>query len=156
MFKATEETTLNRMLPSFEIRLQSTPLSVRSGLSAIIGALQPLQLDPDERAVVELVLAEALNNVVEHAYQQDRQDGPIRVVCTHDHNGLHLNIWDAGQAMKGHTLPFGNAPVTDCDLGDMPEGGFGWFLIRDLAKDVRYHRENGENQLELRLAIATH
>jgi serine/threonine-protein kinase RsbW len=42
------------------------------------------------------------------------------------------------------------------DLMDLPEGGFGWFLIKDLAKDVVYARVEGENRLQLRVAVAVH
>ena len=44
--------------------------------------------------------------------------------------------------------------VEDVPMQDMPEGGFGWFLIKDLAKDVTYHRVKAENHLSLRLAVA--
>jgi serine/threonine-protein kinase RsbW len=38
-------------------------------------------------------------------------------------------------------------------LGDMPEGGFGWLIIRQLARDVAYVREDGVNQLSFRIAV---
>ena len=50
--------------------------------------------------------------------------------------------------------PLGAAANLNVDLCDMPEGGFGWFLIKDLAKDVTYHRVEPENHLSLRLAVA--
>ena len=34
---------------------------------------------------------------------------------------------------------------------DLPEGGFGWHVIRTLSKDLHYRRENGRNQLSFRL-----
>ena len=30
---------------------------------------------------------------------------------------------------------------------DLPEGGFGWFLIRSLTRDLTYLREDGYNML---------
>lgn len=50
--------------------------------------------------------------------------------------------------------PLGLAAKTDVDFMDMPEGGFGWFIIKDLAKDIVYRRQNGENLLDLRIAVA--
>ena len=41
----------------------------------------------------------------------------------------------------------------DVAFEDLPEGGFGWFLIQDLAKDVLYARVENENRLSLRLAV---
>ena len=37
---------------------------------------------------------------------------------------------------------------------DLPEGGFGWFLIRQLAWDVRYVREGRTNRLFLAIDLA--
>jgi serine/threonine-protein kinase RsbW len=102
-------------MPPVEISLHSSTFDVRAALDKFLVGLDPLGLEPEERAAVELVLAEALNNIIEHAY-----------------------------------------PAVEVDLVDMPEGGFGWFLIKDLAKDVAYVRVNGENWLKLRVAVALH
>ena len=40
--------------------------------------------------------------------------------------------------------PFGFAPDVTVALDDLPEGGFGWFLIKDLARDVSYERQGNE------------
>ena len=56
--------------------------------------------------------------------------------------------------MPNGQLPLGMAQDVDVDMMDLPDGGFGWFLIKDLAKDVRYHRIGEVNQLDLRLAVA--
>ena len=64
-----------------------------------------------------------------------------------------FRIEDTGRPMPGGETPLGQAANLDVDLEDLPEGGFGWFLIRDLAKDVNYSRADGTNVLDLRLAI---
>ena len=55
--------------------------------------------------------------------------------------------------MPDGQTPVGAAADLDVDFCDMPEGGFGWFLIKDLAKDVNYHREGVQNHLHLRIAV---
>ena len=40
-------------------------------------------------------------------------------------------------------------------IGALPEGGFGWLIIRRLAHDVRYLRQSGVNELSFRLAVGT-
>ena len=43
--------------------------------------------------------------------------------------------------------------VGNANIHDMPEGGFGWLIIRQLAHDVRYARHEGVNQLSFRIAV---
>ena len=141
-------------LPPFEITVKSGRLAVRHALQRLLDRLGPLELELEEASTVELVLAEALNNIVEHAYGAQRGAGPICIRCTHKTDGLHLRILDQGSIMPDGPLPkVANATPTTlrCDL---PEGGFGWFMIQDLAKDVTYARIGAENRLDLRLAVA--
>lgn len=142
------------LLPPFSLSVLSSELAVREALAGVITGLAPLSLDVEEVATVELVLAEALNNIVEHAYPEGSDGGEIRVICRHAQNGLHLTLHDFGAPMPDGQIPIGMAPELDCDVMDMPEGGFGWFLIKDLAKDVQYRREGAANLLDLRLAVA--
>lgn len=137
----------------FEISLSSEEEEVRDALGRLLVALGPLELDIEEAGTVELVIAEALNNIVEHAYAPDAS-GPIWIKCKHRTDGLHLCIADEGEMMPNGQLPLGMAQDVDVDMMDLPDGGFGWFLIKDLAKDVRYHRIGEVNQLDLRLAVA--
>jgi serine/threonine-protein kinase RsbW len=141
-------------LPAFQVSVQSSELAVREALKQLLDGLVPLHLDIEEAGTVELVMAEALNNIVEHAYPQGDDSGPITIVCNHRRDGLHMTITDRGHGMPDGRTPLG-APV-DIDVMpcDIPEGGFGWFLIKDLAKDVQYQRVELENRLSLRLAVA--
>lgn len=144
------------VLPPFEVFAHSSTFAVREALDRFLVALTPLSLDSEEHAAVEMVLAEALNNIVEHAYPSVLNDGPIRITGDHHHDGLHIHIVDEGLAMPDGKLPLGLAPAIDMGILDLPEGGFGWFLIRDIAKDVVYARVGHENQLKLRVAVALH
>jgi serine/threonine-protein kinase RsbW len=143
-------------LPPVEVSLCSGDFAVREALQKLLAALGPLELEPEEKIAVELVVAEALNNIVEHAYPDLVEGGPIKIECRHRRDGLHINIVDQGEAMPNGQTPLGLAPRVDVNLTDLPEGGFGWFLIKDLAKDVAYARINGENRLHLRVAVAVH
>ncbi|MBD3665689.1 ATP-binding protein [Sulfitobacter sp. TSTF-M16] len=142
------------MLAPFDVSVISSEHAVRDALRDVIHGLGPLGLDIEEVGTVELVLAEALNNIVEHAYPPDAQGGPIHVTCRHRQKGLFFTIRDRGKAMPDGQIPLGMVQDVNVDVMDMPEGGFGWFMIRDLAKDVAYQRQGCENELQLRLAIA--
>ncbi|WP_187428203.1 Serine-protein kinase RsbW [Roseobacter fucihabitans] len=141
------------LLPAFEFSVQSSEMAVREALRKFLNALDPLNLDEEAAGTVELVLAEALNNIVEHAYPQQESCGPIALSCNHLADGLHVRIVDEGKEMPGGAEPSGNQASLDVDHGDLPEGGFGWFLIHDLAKDVKYQRIGVKNQLSIRLAV---
>jgi serine/threonine-protein kinase RsbW len=140
-------------LPAFEITLESSACAVRGALRQILQGLAPLKLEQEEIDAVELVMAEVLNNVVEHAYPEDSKPKDIKVRCTHEPNGLFIRIVDHGIAMPDGKIPLGALSSNDVALEDLPEGGFGWFLIRHLARDVAYERGTGENRLSLRIAV---
>lgn len=141
-------------LPAFRICVQSSEMAVREALKKLLDGLRPLSLDIEEAGTVELVMAEALNNIVEHAYPKGDPNGPISITCEHARDGLHMTVVDRGRAMPDGITPLGTPVDVDVAFNEMPEGGFGWFLIKDLAKDVRYNRATPENRLSLRLAVA--
>ena len=138
----------------FAVCLQSGKNAAREALHQVTDRLSPLALSAEELSTVELVLAEALNNIVEHAYPPDASEGPIEVRCSHQRDGLHFALIDEGHPMPDGQAPIGLLPDHEVDIEDLPEGGFGWFLIQDLAKDVVYQRFENKNELRLRVAVA--
>jgi len=140
-------------LPPFTVVLKGVEDAVRDGLARAMDGLAALALTTDEASNVELVLAEALNNVVEHALAGSRGQTQIEIRLRHDAAGLHITIVDFGQPMPAGKAPRGRAPNVEVDLGDMPEGGFGWFMIQTLAESVGYARTENANHLTLTLAV---
>lgn len=125
--------------------LPSDADAVRDGLRDALG-LSPLdRLSDDDRGTAEIVLAEVLNNVVEHAYAT--HSGDIRLFLSLGDGSLHCVIEDEGHPMPGGNPPAGNLP----DPKEMPEGGFGWHLIRILSSDLRYERDGRCNRLSFSL-----
>ncbi|QUJ76484.1 ATP-binding protein [Sulfitobacter albidus] len=138
----------------FVVRVPGSEAAVREGLAEVMAHLAPLALSPDDSGTVELVLAEALNNIVEHALAQTCELHDIRVEGRRDPAGLHLLISDPGTPMPGGQAPAGAPPQIDLPTQTLPEGGFGWFMIQTLAQDVRYARIGAENRLSLRLPLS--
>jgi len=128
----------------------ATPLTVRDSLHRML-ALPPLaRLSDDRRGTAELVLAEVLNNVAEHAYGS--RPGLVTVSITQTSQGLRCVIVDQGKAMPGGTLPEGRLPGrSGLALDDLPEGGFGWRLIHSLTTYLVYSRAEGCNHLQFLL-----
>ena len=131
------------------------PYSVREALAMML-ALPPLcTLGPEGRGTAEIVLAEVLNNIAEHAYA-DRV-GLVAVTISPGARGLSCLLVDQGLAMPGNRLPEGLLPPSrqpggqEVSLDDLPEGGFDWHLIRSLTQDLTYLRSEGENRVSFLL-----
>lgn len=136
---------------SLTLVFQADPASVRRALQGMLTCPPLSCLHGEDRGVAELVLAEVLNNVAEHAYGE--AGGKVEVRLQHDPGGLRCLIVDDGREMPGGQLPEGRLPVgEDTALEDLPEGGFGWHLIRTLCADLTYARVGGQNHLAFVLA----
>lgn len=118
--------------------------TVRSVLRTTLADLQSVLPDPARSGDVELVLAEVLNNIVEHAYRGSSK-GPVDLSAETCKNGIRFMIADSGRPMPNDSLPTGARTELNCAFADLPEGGFGWILVRELAQDLQYRRENGIN-----------
>ncbi len=123
-------------------------MEARHCICAVVARLKDLGLAPERAGDVELVLAEAINNIVEHAYAGG-DPGEVRVQAALSDDSLVIRLSDDGAALPEERIPAARLPDADGDLDDLPEGGFGWFLIRSLTSAVRYERSEGSNQLAL-------
>ena len=141
------------LLPPFSVSLAGVEDAVREGLAKTISCLAPLELSVDEAGTVELVLAEALNNVVEHALAETNKPSKIQIQGAPCARGLCVTVIDHGAPMPTGFAPGAIAPEVDVATSEMPEGGFGWFMIHTLAQDVQYARIGTANHLMLRLAV---
>jgi len=135
------------------LRFPGLPDRVRAALRQVHRHLTTLPLPTDRQASIELVVAEALNNIAEHAYA-DAAPGAITLIARHDDDRLSIVLRDTGRPLPGLAPPAGAPPDLDVATADLPEGGYGWFLIRDLTDDVGYLRQGGENQLTLEFSTA--
>jgi serine/threonine-protein kinase RsbW len=112
-----------------DLRPRLTALALESGLDSAA--------DPFANAVTE-----ALNNCVEHAYG-DVRGRPIELTWTADAHGVRAALRDWGKSME--RLPLGTCP----DPLSMPDGGWGWFIIRSCTDEVLYSNGPDGNLLTL-------
>lgn len=137
--------------PEARLRFAAEPYAVRAALEGVMGLLGPRNLSEDARGRVEIVLAEVLNNICEHAVVRDHGQVEIRIRSEPDH--LAFLVIDDGEPMPGRRLPCPPMdPESFVDL--LPEGGYGWFLIRSQSEGLAYRRDRGRNRLSFRLRIA--
>lgn len=122
---------------------------MRKALCQARAALIRAGFDGERGDEAELVLAEALNNVVEHAYA-DAPEGQILLQIHADAQRAVLQIRDSGHEMPGGVPPAGRFEIGS-DHATLSEGGYGWHLIRRLSETVCYRRCGSTNCLELRL-----
>ena len=134
-----------------QTRFKATFRWVRRIIHESMEALEPYGLSAEEMGTIEIVLAEALNNVVEHAYP-DEGTGEVALSLRLRNSGLMVEIRDQGRPMPNGRAPIGDHPMSEED-DLMPEGGYGWYLIRELVRDLIYDRRDDENILIFRLAI---
>ncbi|WP_278921986.1 MULTISPECIES: ATP-binding protein [Pseudophaeobacter] len=136
------------MAEIFACSFTATELDARSGISAVMERLREIDL-PDERAGdVQIALAEAVNNVVEHAYA-GTEKGDVRIKCNLYPQELRIQICDAGFPLTDCALPPGEPADLSGPIETLPEGGFGWFLIRELTSRLHYERLGRNNRLSL-------
>lgn len=138
--------------PIFQHSLRADSLAVREALHAALTRFLQ-EMSADEAGTLELILAEVLNNIVEHSYTGSG-DGTISISIVRDRKGLSCAVSDDGVPLPEDCL----RQVRGDDPGrpppsTLPEGGFGWFLIRDLAEDLGYSRKDGHNLLAFRIPL---
>lgn len=126
------------------LELDSSPLGVRRALDRLLTDSALSGMSEERRGALWTVLAEVLNNIVEHAYARD--DGLIRLNLWQQGSDLAVEVVDQGAPMPGLCLPKGHLAEIGA-FDDLPEGGFGWFLIRSMTQDLRYDRVGAENRL---------
>ncbi|MFB9150853.1 ATP-binding protein [Roseovarius ramblicola] len=141
-----------RMSAGIDLHAAADGMSVRALLAELRARLRARGLPEAACGTVEIVLAEALNNIVEHAYG-DAGAGAIGLHAALGPAGLICTLRDRGAALPAPHLPAGRPPDMGTDPGALPEGGFGWFLIRSLTREVRYDRVDGTNRLTLRFDL---
>lgn len=133
--------------------MASTSLEVRAALQRFCARAAGLGLSADACMALEIVLAEALNNIVEHSYRE-HPSGWIVAEAECVGGWVVCRLTDGGDAMPGGTPPSAGPDPADRAAG-LPEGGFGWQMIRDLAHHVNYAREGEVNRLLFSLPVGS-
>ena len=105
---------------------------------------------------LELVLAELMNNVAEHAPVTGKERPhrvPVIHLCVVRHKGgLACALTDDGTSLPDECVLPRSLPAAIPD--DLPEGGFGWFLIQDLTQALCYYRRESRNYLAFNIPFA--
>ncbi len=117
--------------------------SIDSGRRWTARCAQGAGVDEDVVAELELVLTEALSNIIRHAYEGD-PDQEIHLTLAISERVIALSLRDTGR-------PFDESAYRPPDLDQPGAGGYGVQLISDLMDEV--HRKplvGGGTLMEMR------
>lgn len=110
-----------------------------------------IPLSDIESDQVELCLVEAVNNIIEHAYE--RQKGhKVETIVTLDQDRITLEVFDTGKPMDTSLLENIDFSFLEADMDDLdniPEEGRGLPIMKAVMDAISYETENGKNCLTM-------
>ena len=111
----------------------------------IEGLGEDFSLSPDIVFNLNLVLEEAVVNVINYAYPKEEHESIYLSARMHE-GSIVLVLTDTGKEFDPTAAP--EADVT-LSADDRQIGGLGIFLIRQIMNEVKYERIEGKNVLTL-------
>lgn len=122
-------------------------ISEISKLATFIGELsEELDFTPELNFNLNLVLEEAISNVILYAYGKEEQK-EISLVAYLSDNNLVFVLTDSGMEFDPTKVP--DADVT-LSAEEREIGGLGIYLIRQIMNTVEYQRIDGKNVLTMK------
>ena len=127
------------------IVMNSDPEQIASSIEQFDDFARKRHLPDAVSRKVKIVLDDVLQNIVSHGYP-DAIARDIKILLALTDRRLTLMVSDNGVAFD----PLEQAsPRTDQSVEQREIGGLGIHIVRNLADDVAYHREDGRNVLTL-------
>ena len=94
---------------------------------------------------IQLAADEAASNIIEHAYEGDR-NGVLEISCGMRDGAITIIMVDHGESFDPSAIPL---PDLKADLSERKIGGLGIFLMRKLMDEVRYESKKTGNVLTM-------
>ncbi len=117
---------------TWSVPAQCTSLSTLSEF--VTEAAQAVGLDERATYQVQMVVEEACDNIIEHAYA-DTEDGNIECTCFINKDELKIVLRDYGQPFDPTSIP---QPDRTASLDKRKTGGLGLYFIFRLMDDVKF------------------
>lgn len=127
------------------IKKRFNPITDRSSeIIAFLMASPDIPSDPDLRFKIELSVEEAVENVVQYAYEGGI--GWLEAGTSLDNKSLVLTI-----ELRDAGVPFNPLEKDDPDItlsaNERPVGGLGIYLCKQMMDSISYRYEDGNNVL---------
>lgn len=129
----------------WQITIESNYLAIRDASDLLKQYCAQYHISPELSGQLELIMVEALNNVIKHAYQGE------------DGSKIYIEFTDAPQHSTIFIEDFGipapnllhDSEIAFPDEDFLPEGGWGLPLIQALSDRISYCSDNKSNRLSL-------
>lgn len=129
---------------TFRTKFNSDLFEVKGVSAAVAAFLEGVEKADD----VQIVLHEAINNIVEHGHV-NRFPSRVLLSIRESYGHVKIRLIDHGIGYPDGQVPAGIFPELPENKSQIPEGGFGWAIIRALSGDIAYARRLGANALEI-------
>ena len=106
---------------------------------------------------LELCVVEAVNNAIIHAYDKEAGN-KVEVVFNIYPDRLVLDVCDTGKPMQGNLLEqkdILSLEFESDDLDNIPEGGRGLAIMKEIMDSMDYKTEDGKNCLTMTKKIVS-
>lgn len=110
----------------------------------LFGLSDPLRMN------LNLVLEEAVSNILFYAYKKEEKDKKVVISIALEGDLLTIVLTDTGPFFDPTTR---KDPDVSLSGEERPIGGLGIFLIKKMMDEVAYKRENGRNVFTMRKKI---
>ena len=90
---------------------------------------EKIKIDQDLKDELVLAIAEAAQNIVKHAYQNQETDDKMEIKISLDNGELEIGFFDKGR-------PVDNSNVRHRKIDDVKPGGLGTFFIKQIMDAV--------------------
>jgi serine/threonine-protein kinase RsbW len=139
-------------MKKISLNIESNPDTVNLADECIKALCFLTTLPPVEINGVRQAVKEALNNVIIHSYQ-GQYNCLIDLIVSFQDDHLVISIKDSGIGMDPKLLEMDRSAVVDIDpsnIEQIPNGGWGLYLIKELMDSISYHTEAGIHTLEMK------
>jgi anti-sigma regulatory factor (Ser/Thr protein kinase) len=128
-----------------QIKLSANLENLHPLIESVSSCAKKQGLDSSKITEIEIALEEALVNIINYAYQNNK--GNITVTCLlDDDNRFTIEIEDTGFHFDVLSV---DQPNLTTKISERKVGGLGIFLIRKLIGEVHYQRKGNKNILTL-------
>ena len=133
-----------------KLSFSSNPRNVNFACISIKNFLSSKNIPSTINHEIELSVAEAVNNIIKHAYKGNTGK-LIEVDVSKNDRYVEVVFVDSGMPRENLEKPTLNFDPDDID--NLPEGGFGLYLIDTMMDENEYYSQNGKNILRLKKMI---
>ena len=123
----------------------SSASEVRSLATFCTDAISGILIEKDV-ASTELAIVEAANNILKHAYNSE-EGHPIQLSISHKGTVLEFLFFDKGAAFEYSKIA--SPDFSWRNVNDIPEGGWGVYLINSMMDEVEFNRQGNINILKM-------